>query len=174
MRASAVQTSTVAPQAPSAEQPAGNHGFSFHDLLSILNPLQYLPVVGTLYRAATGDVIPEAARVTGSLIASGVLGGPIGLLTNIAVTLGEKASGIDPDTLVAGIFHKAPPTPAPGSPPTPSAFSPQDLVTYGIPSGTAWSDNCADTLNAAELVRLGHAAAAYAATQTLTRPAIGG
>jgi hypothetical protein len=32
---------------------------SFGDVLSALNPLQYLPVVGSIYRAVTGDTIPE-------------------------------------------------------------------------------------------------------------------
>ena len=35
------------------------NSFSFHELLSELNPLQYLPVIGTIYRSMTGDLIPE-------------------------------------------------------------------------------------------------------------------
>lgn len=60
-----------------------DHGFSFHELLSALNPLQYMPVVGTLYRAMTGDVIPEALQRAGSLVVSGLLGGPIGVALNV-------------------------------------------------------------------------------------------
>src|SRR5689334_19861315 len=51
-----------------AVQPASSsqHDLSFHDILHALNPLHYLPIIGTVYRAATGDVIPEPLRVGGS------------------------------------------------------------------------------------------------------------
>jgi hypothetical protein len=73
------------------------HSLSFRDVLSALNPLQYLPVVGTIYRAVTGDQIPEALRRIGSVIASGLIGGPIGAAVNVAVQVMEKATGIDLD-----------------------------------------------------------------------------
>jgi hypothetical protein len=162
-------------------------GVSFHQLLSALNPLQYLPVVGTIYRAATGDVIPDAVRCAGSMLASGLLGGPIGLLSNIALTLGEKATGIDPEKIVAGLFHKASPDavtvlpPANATQATPVAavasgapqlaLSPQQLAAYGVHvnrSGTLQMGDIqgADVLNAIELARLDKAASAYAANQS--------
>jgi hypothetical protein len=71
----------------------------FSDVLSALNPLQYLPVVGTIYRAVTGDTIPEALRVGGSLLVSGLISGPIGLVTTAVITIAEKITGIDPDRI---------------------------------------------------------------------------
>ena len=41
-----------------------------------LNPLQYVPVVGMIYRAATGETIPAPMRVLGAAI----IGGPVGAL----------------------------------------------------------------------------------------------
>ncbi len=73
-----------------------------------MNPLQYLPVVGTIYRAVTGDVIPETVRRIGSLVVSGLLGGPIGLATSVVSTIAEKLTGIDPEKIVAAQFHAAP------------------------------------------------------------------
>ena len=35
----------------------GPDGFTFLDMLDIINPLQHIPVVSTLYRAITGDTI---------------------------------------------------------------------------------------------------------------------
>ena len=35
--------------------PFGSDGFSFLDVLDIINPLQHLPVISTLYRQVTGD-----------------------------------------------------------------------------------------------------------------------
>jgi len=48
--------------------------FSFHDLLSIVNPLQHLPVVSTIYRAVTGDTIKPFERVAGDTLYGGVWG----------------------------------------------------------------------------------------------------
>ena len=83
--------------APDAGQQGG--GLRFGDILSALNPLQYLPVVGTIYRAVTGDTIPEGLRIAGSFVVSALTGGPFGLLLNAAVTVGEKLTGIDPEAI---------------------------------------------------------------------------
>lgn len=84
-------------------RPASSGGdgpsISFVDVLSALNPLQYLPVVGTIYRAVTGNTIPEPIRLAGSLVVSGLMGGPVGVVTNIATTIAEKATGIDPERI---------------------------------------------------------------------------
>lgn len=72
---------------------------SFHELLSDLNPLQYIPVVGTLYRAVTGERIPEAARLAGGFVVSGLIGGPIGMATNLALLAAERLTGIDPEAI---------------------------------------------------------------------------
>jgi hypothetical protein len=105
---------------PSPTATSGQGGVSFHDVLSALNPLQYVPVVGNIYRALTGDIPPEPARIIGSFIASGLAGGPIGLAINAAVTAAEKITGIDPDhiahTMLAevGIIGAEPSAPADG------------------------------------------------------------
>lgn len=52
---------------------------SFSDVLSVVNPLQYLPVVGTIYRAVTGDDVHPAFRIAVSGVAAMLFGGPIGL-----------------------------------------------------------------------------------------------
>ena len=53
-------------------------GITFKDVVHALNPLQHLPGVGMIYRAATGDEIPLPLKVMGA----GVLGGPAGMLTS--------------------------------------------------------------------------------------------
>jgi hypothetical protein len=50
-------------------------GLSFWDVLDIVNPLQHIPIVSTLYREITGDQIGDAARLAGGAL----FGGPIGL-----------------------------------------------------------------------------------------------
>lgn len=50
-------------------------GLSFWDVLDIVNPLQHIPIVSTIYREITGDKIGDAARIAGGAL----FGGPIGL-----------------------------------------------------------------------------------------------
>jgi hypothetical protein len=87
---------STAPQ-PVAPPPAAEHHVSFHDILSALNPLQYLPGIGTIYRALTGDQIPEPIRRIGSLVVSFLVGGPIGAAINVAMVAAEKITGFDLD-----------------------------------------------------------------------------
>jgi len=63
---------------------------SFADVLSAVNPLQYLPVVGTIYRALTGDEVHPALRIAVSGVASLVLGGPIGLAATMLVAVADE------------------------------------------------------------------------------------
>lgn len=140
------------PAAASSVLQRSHGGGLFHELLSDLNPLQYIPVVGTIYRAVTGDQGNPTLRFAASLGTSFALGGPIG----IAVTAGEKLAGIDPERMVLNaarhLFHlghaeAAPAGPAaPASPPQPGgselAFAADDR------------SMSADDLNRLELQRL--------------------
>lgn len=94
--------STVAPTPVTATPASHHHGF--REFLSELNPLQYIPVVGTLYRAITGDRIPELAREAGSLVVSGLTGGPIGIAINLGTVAAEKITGIDPEKIGSEIL----------------------------------------------------------------------
>jgi len=47
---------------------------SFGDFLDMINPLQHIPVVSSLYRAATGDSINPISRIAGDAMYGGVLG----------------------------------------------------------------------------------------------------
>jgi hypothetical protein len=153
---------------------------SFHTLLSELNPLQYLPVIGTIYRAVTGDTIPETVRSVGSFIVSGLIGGPIGLATNAALLAVERMTGIDPekighDLLVRlGAGHRDTGTVVAAATQSVTPFSPSDflgwssvqLMAYGVASaagGMMKHGNVegADVLNGLELARHGNSKAAH-------------
>jgi hypothetical protein len=47
----------------------------------------------------TGDTIPDTARFAGSLVVSGLTGGPIGVAMTIGMTAVEKVTGIDPEAI---------------------------------------------------------------------------
>src|SRR3546814_15679006 len=70
-----------------AEQP----GLGFLDFLDVINPLQHLPIVGTIYRAMTGDTISDAARVAGGAL----YGGPFGLIGGFANVVFAAETGGD-------------------------------------------------------------------------------
>src|ERR1700744_1365468 len=50
-----------------------DEGF-FHHLLDVVNPLQHLPVIGTLYRAITGEHIGPVEKVMGDALYGGLWG----------------------------------------------------------------------------------------------------
>ena len=67
-------------RARSRRDPPGRHGatpssFGFRDLLDIVNPLQHLPIISSIYRWLTGDRPGEAAEIAGDAL----YGGPIGV-----------------------------------------------------------------------------------------------
>ena len=189
---------TVSVANPQPAQPATDHSISFHDILHALNPLQYLPVIGTIYRAVTGDQIPEMVRRAGSLVVSTLFGGPIGAITNVASTIFEKITGIDVDktmqaALVGHPSENAPPgrvtadaaTALLQLPPAASAdavskpWSSAELAAYGVrtaKSGTLTMADVtgADVLNTLELKRIQDANAAYGRIQNNSHPAAGG
>jgi hypothetical protein len=46
----------------------------FHHLLDVINPLQHLPVVGTIYRAITGEHIGAIEKIAGDTLYGGLWG----------------------------------------------------------------------------------------------------
>jgi hypothetical protein len=54
---------------------AADDDFTFDDLISIVNPLQHIPVVSTIYRSLTGETIKPFERILGDTLYGGVWGG---------------------------------------------------------------------------------------------------
>lgn len=103
-------------------------GFSFHDLISIVNPLQHLPVIGTLYRAITGDTIGTAEKIAGDTL----YGGMWGAVSSIADAAFEKITGKDfGDTVLAMFTGSGKPAPvavAANTAPVPAMATPANLA----------------------------------------------
>ncbi len=76
---------------PPSEAGWGEDGIGFSDFLDILNPLQHIPGVSTVYREITGDTIAEAPRAVGGMI----WGGPFGLVAAVANSITEAETGRD-------------------------------------------------------------------------------
>ncbi|MSP51464.1 MAG: hypothetical protein EXQ91_03600 [Alphaproteobacteria bacterium] len=87
----------------------GRDELSFEDFLDLINPLQHIPVVSTIYRALTDDTISRAAR-----LADGALyGGPLGFASSLANLVIEDMTVRDIDNHVLALdgFDQSP-TPA--------------------------------------------------------------
>lgn len=98
----AVDDRTVAQSghAPEDGQFFGPDGMTFSDLLDVLNPLQHIPVIGEIYRAASGDEISAGARMAGGIL----YGGPLGFLGALANSIVAEATGKDIGGNVVALF----------------------------------------------------------------------
>ncbi|MEO1250451.1 MAG: hypothetical protein AAFW76_11535 [Pseudomonadota bacterium] len=101
----------------------------FADFLDIINPLQHIPIVSTIYRSITGDQINPGSRLIGSTL----LGGPVGFAVASANVASQMATGRDVgEGLIAqltGQGESAEPPPsdvvmASAQAPTANAFAP--------------------------------------------------
>ncbi len=166
---SATAAVAAAPAATGAAT-AGSSGHFFRDLLSDLNPLQYIPGVGAIYRAITGDEGNADLRFVASLGTSFALGGPVG----VGITVAEKVTGFDPEKIgrhwLSSLLHPGRTTPAAapadaspagGGVRSPAArpWSAEELAAYGVKSQGdgelgAGQLGSADVLNTLELRRL--------------------
>lgn len=82
---------------PTAETAAPNindEPFGFGDIIDIINPLHHIPVIGTAYRAVTGDQIRPSSQIVGGAIFGGPAGAAGGLVNVlIAEETGDTVEG---------------------------------------------------------------------------------
>lgn len=91
--------STISPEAE-GDATSQEDGFGFDDLLDIVNPLQHLPIVGTLYRELTGDDLSATSRIAGGALYGGALGAGL----SVAEAAFEEISGDDVGGHLATLF----------------------------------------------------------------------
>jgi hypothetical protein len=102
---SALNTSSPGNNGAEAGNPdAGEETPWFHHLLDVINPLQHIPVVSTVYRELSGDEIGAVPRVAGGTLFFGPLG-TLSALANIAV---EEQTGQDIGEHVMAWFDDEP------------------------------------------------------------------
>jgi hypothetical protein len=70
-------------------RPFGKDGISFLDFLDIINPLQHIPFVSSIYRKITGDEIDAASKLAGGAL----YGGPVGAVTSLVDIIVEFNTG---------------------------------------------------------------------------------
>ena len=76
--------------AKGTDKDTGKDGEGFFDhLLDVINPLQHLPIIGTIYRAITGDKMGSIEKIAGDTL----YGGMWGAITSIADVAFEGITG---------------------------------------------------------------------------------
>ena len=83
--------------APTASGPSESF---FHHLLDVINPLQHLPVIGTIYRAITGEHIGAVEKLAGDAL----YGGLWGAVASVADVAFEGITGKSFEDTVLGLF----------------------------------------------------------------------
>lgn len=111
---------------------------SFKDWLTAINPLHHLPVIGSIYRELTGEVIKPTMRVLGGAL----FGGPIGLISSVANAIIEQVSGRDVGGHVMAMLAPASPAPegpaiAAGEPIAPAPAELQAIAPAAAPAAQA-------------------------------------
>ena len=69
----------------------GEDGLILGDVVDIVNPLQHIPIVSSVYRYVTGDEISPGAQLAGGSI----YGGPIGFASSLANVIMKDQTGDD-------------------------------------------------------------------------------
>lgn len=123
----------AAPASPPGDQKAASKSsdwdFSFHNLLDIVNPLEHLPIIGTIYRAITGTHIGIPERIAGDALYGGLWGAVSGAADaafeavtgkDFGSTMLALFTGPHRDTAVASNVTVTPPVKLPDPPPDPT------------------------------------------------------
>jgi hypothetical protein len=80
---------TRPPAAASEPEEDKQSGFGFGDFLDIINPLQHIPLVSTLYRHLTGDKIATPEKIAGDTL----YGGLTGFLSSVGDAIFTEVTG---------------------------------------------------------------------------------
>ena len=157
---------TVAQGPAPAAAKAPDEGFTFGDFLDIINPLQHIPVISTLYRHLTGDEIGVPEKVAGD----GLYGGVIGLACSLGDALFQEITGKNVgDTVYAMVMGDDDKSAAPTAIATgPISVTPASSLSLTMPDFTGLFDSDATgpprSLNPLAIQR---ATAAYQAASRL-------
>ncbi|WP_068316819.1 hypothetical protein [Polycladidibacter hongkongensis] len=78
--------------ASDVQQAAKSKDFTWDEILDVINPLQHIPGINTLYREITGDEATVRSRIAGSGVWGMLAGGPLGMAGLMAGNVGEMAA----------------------------------------------------------------------------------
>jgi len=96
-------TTVAAAKTPATSAPPQEEESFFQHILDVVNPLQHLPVIGTIYRAITGDKLDPVEKIAGDAL----YGGLWGAVSAVASVAFEAITGKSvEDTVLAWFDNK--------------------------------------------------------------------
>jgi hypothetical protein len=122
----------TAPAAATAAdgKPAEQSESFFHHILDVINPLQHLPVIGTIYRAITGEHIGTVEKIAGDAL----YGGLWGAVASVADVAFEAVTGKSvEDTALAWLKDESKPNIAVARVTAPSITTDGSLPSSDLP-----------------------------------------
>ncbi len=84
------EASSASALAPSAAAASGDE-YGFADVIDMINPLQHIPVIGSVYRSLTGDTMKGMS----SIIGGGIFAGPVGAIAGTINVITKDRTGKD-------------------------------------------------------------------------------
>lgn len=91
-----------------ASQVGDAKDFSFSDFLDMINPLEHIPVVSSVYRAIAGESIHPVSRIAGDILFGGAIGVASALIGGVGAigdSVMESQTGHDGSgTMIAALF----------------------------------------------------------------------
>lgn len=75
----------------------GKVEFTVDEAKSVVNPLQYVPIVGTIYRAFTGETLPAPLKIASTVASAALFGGPVGAIGAVVLGFAEELFRMGPD-----------------------------------------------------------------------------
>ena len=88
---------TGAEQCPQGQLPGAGE-LTADEMRDGLSPLQFVPVLGMIYRAVTGKTAPPPMQIGASALSSAALGGPMGLVGTLLLQGAMELARLGPDT----------------------------------------------------------------------------
>ena len=113
-----------------------NGEFGFGDFLDVINPLQHIPIVSTIYRNLSGDQIGMAPRVIGGALWGRIGGFVAGIINSVVEWFTGKDIG---DHIYAAIWGKPDANAVAQAPKKPEPQSNAPAVTEATPVATPLS-----------------------------------
>jgi len=87
---------------------AGTAHMSFGDFVDMINPLEHIPVISSIYRAVTGEKINPVSRVAGDILYGGALGAASAVFGGVSAiadaSLEEKTGKDSGGIAIAALF----------------------------------------------------------------------
>lgn len=73
----------------------GKDGFTFGDVMDMVNPLHHIPIISKYYQENTNDEICEGSKFIGDILLGGLLGGITGVISSLANTAVRQQTNQD-------------------------------------------------------------------------------